>query len=99
MGNNKIITKLAICNSYVHISLFTFMYVGKCLYGDALKQKLLEIRGLEERVVYILMDRINHPTQESVIVGCDSKYPFHQTSTEIGVYGVLVRYGDSAIAT
>ena len=78
------------------IYFIVYFYIGKCLYGDALKQKLLEIRGLEERAVYILMDRINYPIQESVIVGCDSKYPFHQTSTEIGVYGVLVRYGDSA---
>ena len=65
--------------------------LGFCLYDDALKQKLLEIQGLEERTVYILMDRINYPTQESVIVGCDNKYPLHQTNTEIGVYGVIVR--------
>ena len=70
---------------------FALYVLGFCLCGDALKQKLLEIRGSGERAVYILMDHINYPTQESVIVGCDNKYPFHQTSTEIGVYGVLVR--------
>ena len=77
--------------------LHCVFYIGKCLYDDALKQKLLEIQSLEERAVYILMDRINYPTQESVIVGCDNKYPLHQTNTEVGVYGVLVRYGDSAM--
>ena len=37
------------------------------------------------------MDRINYPTQESVIVGHGNKYPLHQTNIEVGVYGVLVR--------
>lgn len=37
------------------------------------------------------MDRINYPTQESVIVGCGNTYPFYQTNTEVGIYGVLVR--------
>ena len=61
-----------------------------CLYDDALKQKLLKIQGLEERTLYVLMDRINYPTQESVIVGCVKKCP-QQTNIEVGVYGVLVR--------
>ena len=38
------------------------------------------------------MDRINYPTQESVIVGNhDSNYPLYQTNTEVGIFGVLVR--------
>ena len=66
-----------------------------CLCDDALKQKLLEIRDLEERAVYIIMDRINYPTQEPVIVSNhDNNYPFYKVVTEIGVYGVLVRYSD-----
>ena len=73
------------------MSLHIWFCTGKCLYDDALKQKLLEIQDLEERAVYILMDRINYPTQESVIVSCSNKYPLYQTNTEVGAYGVLVR--------
>ena len=72
--------------------LYTVSNIGICLYDDALKQKLLEIQDLEERAVYVLMDRINYPTQELVVVGNhNNNYPLYKANTEVGVYGVLVR--------
>ena len=43
---------------------------------ETLRQKPLHLQGLESRVTYTLMDHINHPTQEYVIVGSDSKHQF-----------------------
>ena len=58
---------------------------------ETLRQKLLHLQGLESRVTYTLMNRINHPTQDYVVVGSDSKHQLLQTSPEVGIYGVLVR--------
>ena len=51
----------------------------------------MEIWKMESRVTYTLMDRINYPAQECLIVTSDSKHQLLQTSPEIGIFGVFVR--------
>ena len=58
---------------------------------EVLREKLLQIQKLESRIAYTLMDRINYPTQEFVVVGSDSKHQVLQTCPEVGMFGVLVR--------
>jgi len=65
--------------------------LGQCYMDEILRQKLIQLQNLDSRVTYTLMDRINYPTQEYVIVGSDSKHQVLQTSPEVGIYGVLVR--------
>ena len=52
---------------------------------------MLQLRESEERAAYILMDRINPPIQESVIISNGSHYSV-QTNSELGIYGLFIRY-------
>jgi len=67
-----------------------YLYLGHNYFDDARKDELLELKGLEERAAYILMDRINPPIQESVIISNKHHYSA-QINSEIGIYGVFVR--------
>ena len=69
---------------------FSFLHLGHNYFDDALKHKLLQLKESDERAAYILMDRINPPVQDSVIISSGRHYPI-QTSSEIGVYGVFIR--------
>ncbi|XP_065896143.1 glutathione synthetase-like [Dysidea avara] len=71
--------------------------LGECYMDETLRKKLLQLQCLESRVTYTLMDRINYPTQEYVVVGSDSKHQLLQTSPEVGIYGVLVRNGEKVL--
>ena len=66
------------------------MDLGHNYFDDALKHKLLQLRESEERATYILMDRINPPVQNSVIISSGCHCPV-QINNEIGIYGVFIR--------
>ncbi|XP_065899343.1 glutathione synthetase-like [Dysidea avara] len=72
---------------------------AKCYLDEDedLKEKLIQIRKMESRVTYTLMDRINYPTQEYAMVDNDSKHQLLQTCPEIGIFGVFVRNGETML--
>ena len=65
-------------------------YTGNNFFGNDIKEKLLELKDSEERAVYILMDMIVPPTQETVVVSHD-KHHHIQVTNELGIYGVFVK--------
>ena len=66
------------------------MHVGNNYFGNDIKEKLLEMKDLDEREAYILMDMIVAPTQDTVIVSHDG-YSHVKVSSELGIYGVFVK--------
>ena len=72
---------------------YILIFSAKCYLDEDedLKEKLIQIRKMESRVTYTLMDRINYPTQEYAMVDNDSKHQLLQTCPEIGIFGVFVR--------
>ena len=52
------------------------------------------VAGLEAREVYILMDRINSPIQDGVLLPNNShNYTEAPITSELGVFGVFMRLG------
>lgn len=76
------------------IKLYT-VYLGNNFYGEQVKTLLQEIGTTSEREAYILMDRVNPPTQLGFILrpGAVSVEPLPLIS-ELGVFGIYVRYAD-----
>ena len=68
--------------------------VGNNYYGEEVKTLLQKVGSTSEREAYILMDRINPPTQPGFILhsGAVAVEPLPLIS-ELGVFGIFVRYG------
>lgn len=64
--------------------------VGNNYFDDSLKAKLLEVQNSKEQTAFILMERINPPTSEAVIINTTG-YHHLQISSEIGIFGVFVK--------
>ena len=73
--------------------LYMYMYVGNNYYGEQVKTLLQDIGTTSEREAYILMERVNPPTQLGYILrsGAVTVEPLPLIS-ELGVFGVFVRY-------
>ena len=67
------------------------LHLGHNYFDNALKEKLLQLKESEERAAYIVMDRINPPSQHSVIISSGRHYSA-RINSEIGIYGVFIRY-------
>ena len=78
---------------HVYACIAIIVYVGNNYYGEEVKTLLQGIGHTSEREAYILMDRINPPTQLGFILlsGAVSVEPLPLIS-ELGVFGVFVRY-------
>ena len=78
---------------YVYACIAIIVYVGNNYYGEEVKTLLQGIGHTSEREAYILMDRVNPPTQLGFILhsGAVSVEPLPLIS-ELGVFGVFVRY-------
>jgi hypothetical protein len=73
--------------------------VGNNYYGEEVKTLLQGIGTTSEREAYILMDRINPPTQPGFILhsGAVTVEPLPLIS-ELGVFGIFVRYESLTIS-
>lgn len=72
-------------HSFFHIAL------GNNLYGAELLQVLQEVKGSEERMAYILMDKI-HPTPfQNILLRRDAPLKISTCLCELGVFGTYVR--------
>lgn len=67
------------------------MHLGHNYFDGALKNKLLQLKESDERPAYILMDRINPPKQDSVIISSGCHSDSVPISSEVGIYGVFIR--------
>ncbi|TNM86308.1 hypothetical protein fugu_006538 [Takifugu bimaculatus] len=66
---------------------------GNNLYGAELQQVLQEVKGSEERMAYILMDKI-HPTPvQNILLKRDAPLKISTCLCELGVFGTYVRKG------
>ena len=82
--------KVVVVWSFLSINFLGFTDLGHNYFDDALKHKLLQLIESEERATYILMDCINSPVQNSVIISSRCHCPV-QINSEIGIYGVFIR--------
>ena len=63
------------------------------MYEDELVKELNRVTDLEERSQYILMDRIFPPAVQNYIVQVNFEKPtLAETVTELGIFGVFIRY-------
>ena len=65
---------------------------GNNVYGDEIKKVLNDIRNSPEREAYILMDRINPPTQKNYLVRANEKARLEDVVSELGIFGVIIGY-------
>ena len=73
--------------------MYIAITVGNNYYGEEVRTLLQDVGTTSEREAYILMDRVNPPTQLGFILrsGAVSVEPMPLIS-ELGVFGVFVRY-------
>ncbi|KAG1692936.1 Glutathione synthetase [Nymphon striatum] len=63
---------------------------GNNLYGNEMKQKLLELKNSPERASYILMERIFPPTIQSYLVKQGQVTEATPIVSELGIYGYIL---------
>lgn len=73
--------------------LHSFFYIalGNNLYGAELLQVLQEVKGSEERMAYILMEKINPAPVQNILLRRDAPVIISTCLCELGVFGTYVR--------
>lgn len=73
-----------------HDSFVSFS-VGNNLYGADLVRVLQEVKASEERMAYILMDKIKPAPVHNVLLRRDAPLTVSACLCELGAFGVYVR--------
>ncbi|XP_047345527.1 glutathione synthetase-like [Vespa velutina] len=64
---------------------------GNNLYNENVKTYLTKMRNSKERTAWILMDRINPPSQKNYLISPnDINYQLSDVISELGIYGVII---------
>ncbi|XP_063218314.1 glutathione synthetase-like isoform X1 [Bacillus rossius redtenbacheri] len=69
---------------------------GNNVYGSEIRDALLAMKDSKERTAWILMERINPPSQKGYVVrpGLEGLPPLTDLVSELGIFGVII--GDGA---
>jgi glutathione synthase len=73
---------------------------GNNFYGDSLREKLSEVRNSSERTAYILMDRIQSPSQDGLVLRPKPhtlELEPEPVISEVGIFGMYVRRADRVL--
>lgn len=76
--------------THTHIILF-HVYSGNNLYGGDLLRVLQEVKGSEERMAYILMEKIKPAPVHNILLRRDAPLKLSSCLCELGVFGAYVR--------